>query len=115
MIVASITGTIITELQETKTASGIHRINFVIQSEDEGSLPLRYACVAFGKIGERAVKEIKLGTGAQIESLKNNAATPFGSKRPLPEPSVNSSPSQRKCNMAGLFGHRPMRAKQNQR
>jgi len=62
MIVASITGTIITELQETKTASGIQRASFVIQSEDEGSLPLRYACVAFGKIGERAVKEIKLGT-----------------------------------------------------
>jgi len=62
MIVASITGTVISELQETKTASGIQRADFIIQSEDEGSLPLRYACVAFGKIGERAVKEIKSGT-----------------------------------------------------
>ena len=62
MIVVSISGSITSDIRESETVSGVKRATFTIQSEDEGSLPLRYEAVAFGKVGARAVIELQQGT-----------------------------------------------------
>src|SRR5258708_3011251 len=62
MIVVNVFGRVVSELQETKTASGIGRVSFTVESADDGSLPIRHEVVSFGKITERVVKQIRLGT-----------------------------------------------------
>lgn|SRR6202790_1946488 len=62
MVVILISGILISAVKQSKTASGVDRSVFLIQSEDEGSLPLIYQAIAFGKIGARAVNELKHGS-----------------------------------------------------
>jgi hypothetical protein len=62
MVVVMISGTVITDVRESKTASGVDRATFTIESEDQGSLPLRYDAITFGKVAERALYEIKPGS-----------------------------------------------------
>jgi hypothetical protein len=62
MVILSISGNLISGVRQSKTANGVDCSTFFIQSEDEGSLPLIYTAVAFGKIGARAVNELRHGS-----------------------------------------------------
>jgi hypothetical protein len=62
MVIVSISGILISGVKQSKTGNGADCSTFFIQSQDEGSLPLVYTAVAFGKIGTRAVNELKHGS-----------------------------------------------------
>ena len=62
MIVVNIFGRVVSELQQTKTASGIGRVSFRVESADEGSLAIRHEVVSFGKITECVVQQITQDT-----------------------------------------------------
>lgn len=62
MTILGIAGEIVSDLHQNKTINGIGRVSFVIESHDEGSLPLRHSVIAFGRVAERAMSELRAGT-----------------------------------------------------
>lgn len=61
MVAISVFGRVVAGPHESGTAHDVRRVHFIVESADENSWPLRYEIVAFGKIAERAIGEIKPG------------------------------------------------------
>lgn len=62
MVIVSISGILISGVKQSKTTNGADCSTFLIRSEDQDSLPLIYTAIAFGKVGKRAVNELKHGS-----------------------------------------------------
>jgi hypothetical protein len=62
MVIVSLCGEISSEIREGASTTNVTRAYFSVRSEDENSLPLQHDLVAFGKLGDRALAELQIGT-----------------------------------------------------
>jgi hypothetical protein len=66
MVSIMLTGVVLSEVRTSTSSSGVERAQFQVESNESGTLPLRFEIIAFGTQAERAATFLKSGTRVNL-------------------------------------------------